>query len=120
MTSSECSCEKCQSFCKNQPGWFMPGEAEKVAAYLGMPLPNLLGWQIKKVRSPRGVEILQPATIGGPAEGLQRGVCTFFSDGRCRIHAVKPFECRNVSHADMDSHQIRQDIYDAWKAVQVA
>lgn len=37
MPKVECSCDKCKGCCEGSPGWFLPGEAEKAAALLGIP-----------------------------------------------------------------------------------
>lgn len=37
MQKSECTCEVCTKACKSgNPGWFLPGEAEKTATLMGM------------------------------------------------------------------------------------
>lgn len=34
----ECECENCARLCRGRPGWFMPGEATRAAAHLGLEL----------------------------------------------------------------------------------
>jgi hypothetical protein len=38
----ECNCEQCARLCLGNPGWFLPGEAEKAAEVLGMPFETFL------------------------------------------------------------------------------
>lgn len=40
-TKDSCKCESCQAACRQKPGWFLPGEAERVAEYLGISLEDL-------------------------------------------------------------------------------
>ena len=37
----DCQCQDCQDACVYKPGWFKPGEIEKVAKYLDVPLEEL-------------------------------------------------------------------------------
>lgn len=125
-TKESCSCSDCQGACQNKPGWFLPGEAEKSADLLGVTLPELfrtrLGvdyWcstgenQDIYLLSP-AVRSMDPGTVFG---GDPRGVCTFFKDGRCEIHAARPHECREYLHGDgYDVIQARQGATArAWK-----
>jgi Fe-S-cluster containining protein len=102
--SDDCRCEECQAACKRKPGWFKPGEAEKAADLLGMPLPEFFRKYIAVdfwVAEPP-VFVLSPATVDG-ATGTEfpfapEGQCVFFKDGLCDIHAAKPHECRAMRH----------------------
>ena len=35
-----CTCGYCRDGCTRKPGWFLPGEAEKAAGFMGMTLPD--------------------------------------------------------------------------------
>lgn len=103
--SDDCSCEHCQSACTVKPGWFLPGQAEKVARYLGKSLKELfdeslsVDWWV----GADPLYLITPAVVGregGMMPGSGRGTCVFFKDGKCSIHAVKPFECRMMKHDD--------------------
>lgn len=99
-----CTCTVCQAQCKRKPGWFKPGEAEKVAELLGLSLQQFFdrylmvdSWELDKGSN----AVLSPAIKGedsGVYLAFATGECVFFKDGRCTIHAVKPYECRYVSH----------------------
>lgn len=109
MNKSEhasCTCAICQAQCKRKPGWFKPGEAEKVAEFLGMSLEDLFSqylmpdsWELENA----SILTLSPA-IKGMEPGVHLswagGECVFFKEGRCSIHSVKPYECRTASHLE--------------------
>ena len=95
----ECSCESCSEGCTYCPGWFLPGEAEEVAEYLGMTLQELfdeklgVNWWV----GGNDIFLLAPAILtmspGSEYPGDPRGTCIFYKDEKCEIHPVKPFEC---------------------------
>jgi hypothetical protein len=105
MTCSAASgtCPTCRSGCERKPGWFLPGEAEAAADLLGVGLAELFTtrlnvdywWEDERlspttfVLTPR-VGDNEPGTVLGLES---RGRCTFYVEGRCEIHAAKPFEC---------------------------
>jgi len=102
----DCSCPKCQSACSYCPGWFLPGQVEKVAEHLNMTLKELfdkylgVNWWEGEVP----IFVLAPATTkmsaGSEYPGDPRGKCIFYKDGKCEIHPVKPYECRKAIHGD--------------------
>jgi len=102
----ECKCDLCKSACKNKPGWFKPGEPEKVAEYLNIPLKELFDTKLMVDwwESDEDVFIIAPAVkggnIGGEYPGNPQGECIFFKDGLCSIHEVKPFECGAYLHGE--------------------
>lgn len=105
---NECSCNDCKAACEFKPGWFKPGEAEKVAEYLGLTMEELfktkLGVDWYENLGDGDVFVLAPAittmTPGSEYPSNPRGRCIFFKDGLCSIHSVKPFECRESHHSD--------------------
>jgi len=107
---TECHCDYCKNSCgpMGHPGRFLPGEAEKVAAFKGLTLQELftkyLGVEYDRDSSADDLFLLAPATVdmkpGHEYPGYPRGQCVFFKDGGCEIHAVKPYECREASHHD--------------------
>ena len=122
-TKESCSCEKCKSACRNKPGWFLPGEAEKVAAYLNISLLQLfqdklaVDWWVGDDE----IFLLSPSlaneNAGTEFPGDPRGVCVFFVDGLCTIHPVKPFECREMIH-DEGNNGRHEEVANAWKSHQ--
>ena len=119
-SKESCECESCKAACENKPGWFLPREAERVADFLGKSMDELfqerlgVDWWI-------GYEptfVLAPALLGEPAgteyPGNPRGKCIFYKNGRCEIHPVKPFECREYIH-DEPMNERHHDVAMAWK-----
>lgn len=100
----DCNCLQCQAACQRKPGWFAPGEAERVGVYLGMSLPELfqhylmVDWFERTNANP--IFVLSPAikghTAGSEFPANPQGECVFYENGQCRIHPVKPEECRGV------------------------
>lgn len=103
-----CVCHQCISACKNQPGWFAYGEAEKTAEFLGVSfeefkkqiiLDSCDNWKIDDaayVWAPRKVGVDRPEDeTRSWLSQRTPGRCVFLTeDERCSIHAAKPFECR--------------------------
>lgn len=93
------TCDRCRSACDRKPGWFLPGEAEKTAGYLGVSLDELFReyLAVDWWAGAYPVFLLSPAVRGNKTgqefPGDPTGSCVFFEDGRCRIHPVKPHEC---------------------------
>ncbi len=127
--------------CENNPGWFAPGEVEAAAEWMGMTpqafVEKYLVLGSVRLTSEPGqptVEAYVPTKVdqnGQPLDGAGKrpsrayqfmvGPCTFYKEGRCAIHPVRPMECRgyfceqdeslNISH-----QQIGKLWYDAWRA----
>lgn len=124
---NDCQCELCRKACEFKSGWFMPGEAEKAAEFLGVTLKEFFDQHL-------GVDwftgdggatfLLAPALVdeksGTEYPGDPRGKCVFFKNGLCSIHAVKPFECRAAQHTDAEDYvqQRHAKIAKAWESNQ--
>jgi Fe-S-cluster containining protein len=101
-----CTCWSCRSACSHKPGWFKPGEAEKVAEHLDVSLEELFStklqvdWWEADEDTETDIFVLSPAVLHGrPGEEFDadpNGTCVFFVEGRCSIHEVKPFECQEA------------------------
>lgn len=113
MTSKKqgCSCEKCRECCRREPGWFLPGEIAPAAAFL-----NLAETEFERKFCSEhvegGVSVLSPATKPGTTE------CVFLGrDGLCKIHPVKPHECRKVMGCEGPGRhrRIREIILKQWR-----
>ena len=102
-TSESGTCQTCRAACVHKPGWFLPGEAEQVAEYLGLTLPELfetklaVDWWDGGSDGP-DIFTLSPAVVDGePGAEFSAnpcGRCVFYVDERRSIHPVKPHECR--------------------------
>lgn len=118
---ADCTCASCQAACKRKPGWFHPGEVEKVAEFLGITLQELFdkylmvdSWETRR----EFIDILCPAVKGQEPGGRSavrggEGECVFFHDGLCSIHPVKPLECRAMRH-DIGYGHMHREISKAW------
>jgi Fe-S-cluster containining protein len=105
-----CDCNTCANACTFKPGWFRPGEVEKVAEHLGTTVPELFAkslmvdW-LDPCEETKGEEVflLSPAIVegtpGSEFGGDPKGTCVFFTaDRKCSIYEVRPFECREYLH----------------------
>ncbi|MDO8795380.1 MAG: YkgJ family cysteine cluster protein [Vicinamibacterales bacterium] len=98
-----CACAECVDCCRQQPGSLIPGDAERIAAFLGEPVEPYL-WA-----SP-GAVVMNTVTrevhrIGTITPRRVNGKCVFLDDqDRCRIHSVAPAGC---SH--FDTHLSRDE-----------
>lgn len=119
-TTESCACPTCQGACRSKPGWFKPGEAEKMAEALGITLKEcferylMVDWWDGDPREGKweyeNVFVLSPAiTDGLPGSefgGDPRGTCLLYQNGLCGIHPVKPFECKAYVHGGKtDAHR---------------
>ena len=124
----ECKCKKCQSACTYKPGWFAPGEAEKVAAFMKMPFQEFFTKYLMvdywEGYGDPDAFVLSPAIPdrnGRMCSVDPRGRCVFFKEGLCSIHAVKPMECRDSLPCDTNSginDNLHEQVKDLWKAHQ--
>ena len=125
MTKHECQCDRCQSACTHRPDWFLPDEAEKAADHLGLSLPDFferylgVDWWDGGFTPGSETFLLAPATVemapGQEYPADPRGQCVFFENGRCGIHAVKPFECSALIHGDPNVLKHHREVAEAWK-----
>ena len=102
-TQESGTCPTCTNACRNKPGWFLPGEAEKVADFLGISLEELfetkLGIDWWEEDGVLPLTFILAPSLEGQFPGMEypgdpNGECVFLtSDDRCAIHPVKPHEC---------------------------
>ncbi len=119
-TQDNGTCDYCREGCTRKPGWFLPGEAEAAAAFMGVSLEEFFRqylavdwWQ-----DTPDISVLSPA-IKGEETGTEfpgdpKGTCVFYEGGRCRIHPVKPAECRDMWCGDRGPSSMHQDVAMAW------
>jgi len=102
-----CACSTCVDACSHKPGWLAPGDAEVIAAHLGVSLEELFKTKLIVDWYGQGkngdIFLLSPAKVGKAAGKMSGasplGVCVFLKDNLCQIHAVKPTECKKSTHA---------------------
>ena len=102
-----CDCQQCKNACTNKPGWFKPGEAEKVADFLGISLKQLFDsyLAVDFIRNnDQVIFLLSPnVTTNKPGQVwpfYPAGQCVFFKNGKCTIHPVAPYECQAYHHTE--------------------
>ena len=127
-TKESGTCDYCRHGCTNKPGWFMPGEAERAAGFLGLPLEDFfrqylaVDWWEADHRIDDTTFVLSPAIKGEDAgtefPGEPRGTCVFYKDERCQIHPVKPAECGALWCGDRSRSTVHLDTALAWVAHQ--
>lgn len=124
------TCHVCRAGCSHKPGWFLPGEAERAAEYLGVTLAEFFArdlavdWYEDLTGDGDDVFVLSPALVGeDPGEEMPadpRGRCVFYVDNRCSIHEVKPHEC-SAFYCGSSIEAVRDDhanTAEAWRGHQ--
>lgn len=107
--------------------WFMPGEIEKVAKFLGMKLHEFfkkyisIDYWIADEKIRKDVFVLSPAIINNYPGNIfpfdnRYGQCIFYKEGKCTIHPVKPYECIEVFHktTQEEGNEIHFKTAQAW------
>lgn len=123
--TEDCECSDCRAACMNKPGWFKPGEAEKAAKLVGLSLPDFFqkSLAVDWYEGDPDIFVLAPATevsgAGTEYPGDPRGECTLYEDGKCTIHAAKPFECRQYHHANPTTRGTNAKLAAEWKEHQL-
>ena len=122
----QCSCEVCTSACSYNPGWFLPGEVERLAEFLECSVQEVFDvflcanyW----IEDEGQTYVLAPLTTedqhraGGKASFSKRGDCIFLHEGLCQIHEVKPHECAWFDHrrSTSESANKHEFIKEMWK-----
>jgi Fe-S-cluster containining protein len=101
-----CSCPDCVRCCHEQPGSCAPGDVERIADYLGLPVRVA---SLRFVASPGALVghrlTGQVIRIGTITPKRRNGRCVFLDEAdRCTVHAVAPFGC-----AYFDTHMAAED-----------
>jgi Fe-S-cluster containining protein len=98
-----CACSDCAKCCKQQPGYLIPSDLERIAEHLGEPVgpwlvasPGaLVGRMVQGQLQTFRIGSIVPRTVDGGSR------CVFLTeDDKCAIHPVAPFGC-----AFFDTHQ---------------
>lgn len=88
--TAPCSCGACQHGCAMGSGVLGEGDAEQIAAFLSITVDELKEKHLEEIEK-FNTKRLRPKI---EREGKQYGRCTFFREGKCQVHPVKPFECK--------------------------
>ncbi len=87
-----CACTECVACCKQQPGFLIPGDIQRIAEFLGAPVQEFL-WASPgaKAMDTRTGRVFSIPTI---TPRMKDGRCAFLDENdRCKIHPVAPFGC---------------------------
>ena len=120
-----CDCKGCKNACSHKPGWFKPGEAEKVAESMGMSMKDFFDKYLavdffENWGEEKDTYVLSPAVLGNDTGEMfpykPTGICVFLKEGKCSIHANSPFECAQYIHSDSKEEvETRHvSVKDAW------
>lgn len=123
----DCSCERCQNFCRSKPGWFTPDQIEPLARKLNLSVAELFRRHltIDAVLMDEGgqrkaVYVLAPAMVGKKpgtiSDPTEKGTCVWFQNEGCEVHDAKPRECGLVDHSTTpaEGNLIRASILKQW------
>jgi Uncharacterised protein family (UPF0153). len=93
-----CACAECVACCKRQAGPLVPGDFERISAFLGEPVePYLVASRGSLTLDTRTGEL---RWIGSITPKMEHGRCVFLDENdRCKIHPVSPAGC-----ALLDTH----------------
>lgn len=126
LPETECRCGLCAELCLGQPGWFLPGEATKAAAELGLTLKEfaLQYLVIEYWTGNPDIELLAPRktyqVFGRAAfsDAWKEGPCALLSPSGCKLSAsARPHECRLAFGCDKPSKhgpEVREQIAKKW------
>lgn len=106
-----CDCPQCQECCQREPGWFIPEEIERAAAFLKLAEADFIA-QYCEEHVEDDIRALSPKRKPGKKS------CIFLTPkGLCEIHEVKPYECRKVYGCQGESRhrRMREIILRMWK-----
>lgn len=106
----ECSCEACQECCTREAGWFVPEEIKPAADFLGLSEDEFVEQYCQK-------HDLGHTFALSPKAKEDTTICVFFEKGLCKIHEVKPYECRKAFGCESDRRhtRMRELIIKQWK-----
>jgi len=95
FSRTSCNCEKCSAFCKDVPGFLVPGDLKAIALFLGKTVDDIKdkfrASIATKVMDSKG-EVRSVPTIVPDLD--DNGHCVFLQeDGLCSIHEASPYGC---------------------------
>ena len=120
---TECACEEDMKFCKQRPGYLIPGDLFAISDALikrgEIKTPRDL---FPLLRASKGPVVGNSATgqrhrIGTITPAMKDGRCVFLDpQDRCTIHAVAPFGC---AFFDVHMDPAQADIRSLWGLKQI-
>jgi len=124
----ECTCEKCASLCKGNPGWFSPGQARGAAQFLGLSLLDFFKKYliVEHWNNARGFTwVLTPQKdyqegqlVASYKDAHQRGPCRLLTERGCMLPTLhRPLECAchwSCTPREEPNPYARGNIKEAW------
>lgn len=122
-----CACTFCRACCHHKPGMMLPEDVGRLAKQLGLTEKELFDKHLAVDvvhDQDRDTYVLAPASVQTKNAGQvyrhdEGGRCVFLQrDGRCGIHAVKPYECRVVDHTTVFDRVLQSQMARPWREQQ--
>ena len=86
-----CKCDKCSHGCSMGSGFLSDDDVKPLAQFLGVSEEELKKKHLEEVELFH-LKRFRPTLIR--SDNKPYGVCSFFSDGKCSVHSVKPLHCK--------------------------
>ena len=86
-----CSCKDCSHGCTMGSGVLAKGEIKSMAAFLSVSEKELKKKHLEEVELFHKKK-WRPKLLR--KDGKPYGKCTFFSEGKCKVHSAKPLQCK--------------------------
>lgn len=83
-------CKRCNKCCKFGSGFLINDDLKNIANFLGIKEEGLKKEYLEELEK-FNTKRFRPVTL---KQGKKYGKCVFLTQDGCRIHKVKPFECR--------------------------
>lgn len=121
----QCNCETCASLCSGNPGWFLPGEAEKAAEALSMSIETFLQdlCIIEYWTGSPDIYVLAPRRSRQEHFGVARWADVFRTGSPCRMLGQagcrlsvdhRPTECATTFGCSEEQSLSREQIVRLW------
>lgn len=95
------SCKQCGHCCSYGSGCLAEGDLQKIAAYMEVTEQELVDKYLEEV------EIFHTKMLR-PKHEKPFGNCIFLEDDKCKIHGVKPLQCKVGSPCSSDGWELNE------------
>ena len=89
-------CKQCANCCRRMIVEVTPAEIEKIAAYFGVPVQDVM----QRFFEP------EPGDSGHKIIRSEHGACTFLDGNLCSIYDARPTACREFPHVAVGAHTL--------------
>lgn len=110
---TSCACDQCKKFCRRQPGSLVPGDLDRIAAFLKLSVEEASKYFCASPGSiVKDSSDGQAWRIGTICPKTKGGRCVFLTpDNKCSIHPVSPFGCSHFSAHMNDAVAYPRTVY---------